>query len=229
MNKFKLFFYLLICFIFTAAGFAQSKTEGKIQQMSGKTLDLFMEDGQNSNDYVFIDVREKSEYDAGHIKYAINISVKELETRLNEIKNLKDKNVVTTCRSGKRSLAAAEILKKNGFKKIFNAAGFAQYKYTTVTKIENIHSGALKKLLNNSNYVVIDTRSAKDYNEKHIGNALNIDLHSVDKIKTIDKNKTIIVYGYNKKDSFEVANKINQAGYNVINCIEGTGNSDILK
>ena len=61
--------------------------------------------------------------------HAINISVQEIESRISEISDWKEKNVIVICRSGKRSRAAAEILVKHGFKKIFDADGVSKYNY----------------------------------------------------------------------------------------------------
>lgn len=70
----------------------------------------------DSGDAVLVDVREQEEWDAGHVEGAIflplsalkdGLSKEELESRLPEGKVL-----YTYCRSGRRSVAAAEILEK---------------------------------------------------------------------------------------------------------------------
>lgn len=67
-------------------------------------------------DYKFIDVRTNSEFLSGHIENSIHIPLQELENRLNEIDQIKQKNIIVYCRSGARSSNATSILLKNNFK-----------------------------------------------------------------------------------------------------------------
>ena len=73
--------------------------------------------------YVFVDVRSKSEYDSGHIKGALFIPLSEIEVRLSEIP--RDKPVVLYCNgsSCNRSIAAANILIKNGYTEVYDLTG----------------------------------------------------------------------------------------------------------
>lgn len=68
---------------------------------------------------VIVDVREQNEWDAGHLKGAILIPSSKLkvDAKLAELtKKLdKEKIIYTHCRAGRRALACAEILKKQGF------------------------------------------------------------------------------------------------------------------
>lgn len=68
---------------------------------------------------VLVDVREKSEWDKGHIDGAILLSISELQKGI-DAKTLektlsKDRIVYTHCVVGKRSLSAADILQKSGY------------------------------------------------------------------------------------------------------------------
>ena len=67
-------------------------------------------------DYKFIDVRTNSEFLSGHIENSIHIPLQELENRLNEIDQIKQKSIIVYCRSGARSSNATSILLKNNFK-----------------------------------------------------------------------------------------------------------------
>jgi len=69
----------------------------------------------------FLDVREKIEYEAGHINHAHNIPLSELRNRMNEIPQ--DIPVYVHCRSGQRSYNAVMALQNNGFTNVFNVAG----------------------------------------------------------------------------------------------------------
>jgi phage shock protein E len=68
---------------------------------------------------ILVDVREQTEWDEGHIKNAVLLSLSKLrrETDPKEIsKSLpKDTIIYCHCRSGGRCLSAADILKKKGY------------------------------------------------------------------------------------------------------------------
>ena len=68
---------------------------------------------------VLVDVREKSEWNAGHIQGAVFLPLSELNAGIDEkqlVKRLpKGKIIYTHCVVGKRSLAAAKILEKLGY------------------------------------------------------------------------------------------------------------------
>ncbi len=70
-----------------------------------------------------LDVREDSEYQAGHIKDSIHIPLSKLKSRMTELEKYKNKNIILGCRSGSRSGRASGLLKKNGFEKVYNLRG----------------------------------------------------------------------------------------------------------
>jgi len=72
---------------------------------------------------IILDVRSKGEYQGGHIKGSINISVDTLSNNLNKLK--KDKPIITCCASGIRSASAKSILKSNGFTEVHNGGGWS--------------------------------------------------------------------------------------------------------
>lgn len=73
------------------------------------------------NEEYIIDVREKDEFERGHIKGAVNIPLSELRKRVNEIPQ--DKPVFVHCRSGQRSYNAIKALQNLGYKNLYNIAG----------------------------------------------------------------------------------------------------------
>jgi rhodanese-related sulfurtransferase len=76
-----------------------------------------------SNDVTVLDVRSKQEYAGGHLKKARLIPVNELAGRLGELDPVKNKQILVYCHAGNRSLAAVNILRKNGFVKTLNLTG----------------------------------------------------------------------------------------------------------
>jgi rhodanese-related sulfurtransferase len=67
---------------------------------------------------IIVDVRTREEYDSGHIEGAILIPVSELEGRINELS--KEEELLIYCRTGNRSSNSVNILKANGYTKIFH-------------------------------------------------------------------------------------------------------------
>ena len=103
-------YIIILVLIIGLVVFRQLKTDQpKIDPMEAiKYLD--------DQDYKFIDVRTISEFMSGHIQNSIHIPLQELANRLNEIEQIKQKNIIVYCRSGARSSNATDILLKNNFK-----------------------------------------------------------------------------------------------------------------
>lgn len=81
-----------------------------------------------SDSVILVDVRTADEYNAGHIDGARNIDV--LKDDFNNIATTslpKDKEIAVYCRSGKRSMKAANILAKDGFKVINLKGGWLEW------------------------------------------------------------------------------------------------------
>lgn len=81
-----------------------------------------------SDSVILVDVRTADEYNAGHIEGARNIDV--LKDDFNNIATTslpKDKEIAVYCRSGKRSMKAANILAKDGFKVINLKGGWLEW------------------------------------------------------------------------------------------------------
>src|SRR5690625_2037220 len=68
-----------------------------------------------------IDAREKGEYNAGHLKNAINIPLSEFRDKLDEIP--KDEPVYIHCRSGQRSYNMVMALNHLGYENVYNISG----------------------------------------------------------------------------------------------------------
>jgi len=213
--------------LFVGACTTQEEKNGSqksgIADMKGAELDKIMADKTEKEQYLVIDVREKREYDVGHVRYAINISVNDIEDRLNDIDDLKDKSIIVICRSGRRSRAAAEILQKNGFKKLFNAEGVGAYAYASLTKVANVRGKQMQALVNTGNYSVVDAREPADYAVSHLKGALSGNADTVAELSAqLPKDKPVLTYCYSGNRSFAVAEKLADAGYTVINSLDGT-------
>jgi rhodanese-related sulfurtransferase/rubrerythrin len=88
-------------------------------------------DKDKKGDFLLLDVRQPEEYEAGHIPGAMLIPLGELEARQEELG--RDKKIITYCRSGRRSIAAAIALCGLGFKDVHNlAGGILNWHYETI-------------------------------------------------------------------------------------------------
>jgi NADPH-dependent 2,4-dienoyl-CoA reductase/sulfur reductase-like enzyme/rhodanese-related sulfurtransferase len=73
------------------------------------------------NNAYIIDVRERDEYEAGHLINAVNIPLSEIRQRIDEIP--KDRPVYLHCRSSQRSYYAIRALQHMGFDNLYNISG----------------------------------------------------------------------------------------------------------
>lgn len=72
---------------------------------------------------VIIDVREQKERDEQHIESSIFIPLDQLESRMSELMQYKDRPIIMQCRSGRRSNIAGGRLIDAGFTKVYNLDG----------------------------------------------------------------------------------------------------------
>ena len=73
------------------------------------------------NKEFLLDVREDYEYQDGHIKGAVNLSLREILEKKDTLP--KNKDIYVYCRSGHRSADAVNFLKSLGFEKVHNIEG----------------------------------------------------------------------------------------------------------
>lgn len=97
----------------------QKVTGPKVTHIKGASLDEMIKD--KSVKRQFVDVRTAGEFSARKVKGFTNIPVESLAKRLNELDP--EKPTVVMCASGSRSMKAAKILSKAGFKDILNVRG----------------------------------------------------------------------------------------------------------
>jgi len=110
---FALFAFLLGCF----SGCAQTVfKDADVQEFEKITAEKSV---------VILDVRTPQEFADGHIKDAVNIDVKADSFKDEALRQLSDKNqmIAVYCRSGRRSVTAANILSEEGYKNIVNLKG----------------------------------------------------------------------------------------------------------
>ncbi|MFJ7951039.1 FAD-dependent oxidoreductase [Lysinibacillus sp. NPDC096418] len=99
-----------------AALVAQNQLFGRYKQVNVDEVRSLVE----NNAYI-LDVREKNEFEAGHLINAVNIPLSELRERMDEIP--KDVPIYVHCRSGQRSYNAVMALQNNGYSNVYNVSG----------------------------------------------------------------------------------------------------------
>ena len=72
---------------------------------------------------VIVDVRTKGEYNGGHLSSSINIPLDTLKSSMSKLN--KNKPVITCCASGMRSASAANMLRSEGFEKVYNGGSWS--------------------------------------------------------------------------------------------------------
>lgn len=75
------------------------------------------------NGALILDVRSKEEFEAGHIKGAVNIPLDVLPISLAKIGGKEDK-IITCCFSGGRSHQASHALKVLGYRYVYDGGGW---------------------------------------------------------------------------------------------------------
>ncbi len=69
----------------------------------------------NRADGVFLDIRERKDFEKGHIVDAVNIPLAKLNERITELEKMKEKPIVVVCEMGHRAGEAIKLLQANGF------------------------------------------------------------------------------------------------------------------
>ena len=77
----------------------------------------------NYENGLILDVRDDNEYAEGHPPNAKHISVERIEERWHELEKFKDKPIIVIFRPGIRAGQAGAVLRKNGFKEVYNLSG----------------------------------------------------------------------------------------------------------
>ena len=77
----------------------------------------------NRRDAIVVDIREKKEFDTGHIVDSINIPMPKLSQRITELQKHKDKPIVVVCKLGQQSAEAVKLLQEAGHTEVVRMTG----------------------------------------------------------------------------------------------------------
>jgi len=76
-----------------------------------------------AGDRIVLDVRNRSEWNEGHIPGAVNIPLAELVARVHELRAHAGRPIAVHCQGGSRSAVAASVLQASGFEDVANVEG----------------------------------------------------------------------------------------------------------
>lgn len=77
----------------------------------------------NRSDAIVVDVRDKKEFESGHIVDSIHIPLAKLHQRVTELKKYQDKPVIVVCKLGQHSGDAAKKIQAAGHEQVFKLSG----------------------------------------------------------------------------------------------------------
>ena len=77
----------------------------------------------NRRDALVLDVRDGSEFAAGHIPNAKHIPLARLEQSMRELEKFKTRPIMVYCHNGTMSAKACALLRKKGFNEMFRLKG----------------------------------------------------------------------------------------------------------
>lgn len=95
-----------------------NRMRGVNEVNAAEALDLI-----NHKNAIVLDVREDSEFKAGHLLNAKWIPLGRLTDRIGELERYRAQPVLVVCRSGARSASACVTLGKQGFTQAYNLSG----------------------------------------------------------------------------------------------------------
>ncbi len=77
----------------------------------------------NTDGGVFLDLRDASEFNKGHISGAVNIPASKLAERMVELEKYKDKPIILVCKMGQQAGAAGKQLRAGGYTQVNRMTG----------------------------------------------------------------------------------------------------------
>ena len=197
MKKFLSAFALMIFIVSMFTGCGEKATYKHV------TFDQAQKVLADNSDGIIVDVRTVDEYEKKHIPHAVNIPLENL--REGKFEQIPDKNqtLLLYCWTGRRAQDAAQVLVDKGYKKVYEMGGIVDW--TGKLEGTEVNTGykqisqeeAMKILAENPNAKLLDCRFPKDYELRHIPNAIHYPLEAAvaDNFEKIpDKDAPLITY-----------------------------------
>ncbi len=115
---------------------------------------------------------------------------------------------------------------KKGFKTFyFILAVCIFFPFFSYADVKNVNVNQAENLVKSSSYIVVDVRTAGEYNSGHIKGAKNIDFYNnfeeMFAKQFPDKNKPYLIYCRSGNRSFYAAKMLSEMGYKDVTNMEG--------
>jgi len=105
--------------------------KAEYRKLSAEEAKARMDSG---DELIVLDVREESEFAAGHIPGALLLPLGQIEAKAAEALPDKNGEILVYCRSGNRSRQAANLLISLGYTNIYDFGGINSWPYDIVTE-----------------------------------------------------------------------------------------------
>ena len=117
----------LLLFLLLLTGCGGNAADGAYRQITQEEAKQMMDERE---DAVVLDVRERDEYDAGHIPGAVRLPVGAIDgDTAAQVIPEKDTVVLVYCRSGNRSKTASQALADLGYTQVYEFGGIRDWPY----------------------------------------------------------------------------------------------------
>lgn len=110
-----------------------STTKDDVNTFETITANEAKEMMDNDNSLIILDVRTEEEYITGHIENALLLPYTEISDQVETVITDKNTIILIYCRSGRRSLIAANSLIDLGYKNVYDFGGIIDWTYGIVT------------------------------------------------------------------------------------------------
>jgi len=109
---------------YLGGGLAAWRSAGQpVAAVEQVTVALLRQQMANADAPQVLDVREATEWNAGHIDGAHLQSYRQLAPRIGDLPFAPDTRIAVICHSGSRSSTAASLLRRHGFTRVSNVTG----------------------------------------------------------------------------------------------------------
>ena len=92
----------------------------------------------NRKDAIVVDIRERKDFDSGHIVDSLNIPFIKFKQRVTELGKHKQKPVIVVCKLGQQSGDAAKLLQEAGHEEVVRlTGGLAEWRAQSLPLVQN--------------------------------------------------------------------------------------------
>ena len=77
----------------------------------------------NTKNAVVLDIRDKKDFNGGHIVDSVNLTNSQLTSRISELEKHKNDPIIVVCKTGQTASAASKTLKDSGFAEVYRLSG----------------------------------------------------------------------------------------------------------